>query len=134
MSTDVILVLWKVCWAKVAQFFYKERRMVTDISGCIVDESDKKPMFLSEEDLQNQSNPAAWRKGVQATDSNIFRSPRNAPEFPRIFQNTPRPAVMKPLPFAYKAFAKKPAEAVARPTIVIPKEETEDPPYAAKTP
>ena len=27
MSTDVILVLWKVCRAKVAQFFYKERRM-----------------------------------------------------------------------------------------------------------
>ena len=109
--------------------------MVTDISGCIVDESDKKPMFLSEEDLQNQSNPAAWRKGVQATDSNIFRSPRNAPEFPRIFQNTPRQTVMKPLPFAYKAFVKKPAtEAVARPTIVIPDQETEDPPYAAKTP
>ena len=108
--------------------------MSTDISGCIVDESDKRPMFLSEEDMQNQSNPAAWRKGVQAMDSNIFRSPRNAPEFPRIFQNTPRPAAMKPLPFAYKTFNKKPAEAVAKPTIVIPDQDTEDPPYAPKTP
>jgi hypothetical protein len=108
--------------------------MSTDISGCIVDESDKKPMFLTEEDMQNQSNPAAWRKGVQTTDNNIFRSPRNTPEFPRIFQNTPRPTVMKPLPFAYKAFMKKPTEAVAKPTIVIPDQETEDPPYAPKTP
>ena len=106
--------------------------MATDISGCIVDESDKRPMFLSEEDMQNQSNPAAWRKGVQAADGNIFRTPRNTPEFPRIFQNAPRPAAMKPLPFAYKTFAKKPAD--TKPTIVIPTEDTEDPPYAPKTP
>ena len=110
--------------------------MSTDISGCVVDESDKKPMFLTEEDIQNQSNPAAWRKGVQTTDNNIFRSPRNAPEFPRIFQSTPRPATMNPLPFAYKAFTRqkveKPPE--TKPTIVIPDQETEDPPYAPKTP
>jgi hypothetical protein len=42
---------------------------------------------------------------------------------------------MKPLPFAYKTFAKKTAtEAIAKPTIVIPTDDTEDPPYAPKTP
>ena len=101
------------------------------------------PLFLSETELKNQGNPYAWRKGVADTTSNIFRTPRSAPEFPRIFQNVPKrvQAPIKVLPFTYKAFQKvvKPERGEPergepeKPTIAIPTE-TEEPAYAPTTP
>ena len=90
------------------------------------------PLFLTETELNNQGNPYAWRKGVADTTSNIFRTPRSTPEFPRIFQNAPKRAPMKALPFTYKAFQKK-VETEVKPTITIPVD-TEEPAYAPTTP
>ena len=66
------------------------------------------PLFLSDTELKNQGNPYAWRKGVADTTSNIFRTPRSTPDFPRIFQNVPKRVQVptKALPFSYKAFQK----------------------------
>jgi hypothetical protein len=81
------------------------------------------PLFLSETDLQNQGNRYAWRKGVPSTVNNLFRTPRETSEFPSVFQNTPKTATIKALPFTYKAFQR------VRPSINIP-EPTEEPAYA----
>lgn len=140
IKTDVMFVVrTKVRRVKVAQFFYKERRMITDISGGTdYVRIAHAPMFLSETELQIQGDRTAWRKGVQTTVNNLFRSPRDTPEFPRIFQNVPKRVAANSLPFTYKAFKlQKPAtESIegVKPTIVIPESGLEDPPYAPKTP
>ena len=101
------------------------------------DNKEAVPMFLSDNELKNQGNPYAWRKGVADTTSNIFRTPRSLPEFPRIFQNVPKRVQppTKALPFTYKAFHKaKPEKGEPekgepeKPTITIPLEE--EPTYA----
>ena len=119
--------------------------MATDISGAIqeiktVTDSapEAVPLFLSEADLETQANRYAWRKGVPSTVNNLFRTPRDTPEFPSVFQNTPK-AITRALPFTYKAFqrvrpeAARPEAAVALPSISIP-EPTEEPAYAPTTP
>lgn len=107
-----------------------------------VDSPAPLPLFLSDTELKNQGNPYAWRKGVADTTSNIFRTPRSTPDFPRIFQNVPKRVQVptKALPFSYKAFqkvAKPEAEPEKgepeKPTITVPAE-TEEPAYAPTTP
>jgi len=100
------------------------------------------PLFLSDTELKNQGNPYAWRKGVADTTSNIFRTPRSTPDFPRIFQNVPKRVQVptKALPFSYKAFHKtaKPAGEPEKgepekPTTTVPVDEEpadEEPAYA----
>ena len=158
MSTDVILgYRWRV---KVAQFLYKERRMadfleenpqkggttkedkggaehplkISSNEGGQGGQTAPLPLFLSDAEIQNQANRYAWRKGVPSTVNNLFRTPRDTPEFPSVFQNTPKTGTTKPLPFTYKAFQRVRTEAhVAPPSISIP-EPTEEPAYAPTTP
>lgn len=103
--------------------------MNTDISGIT-----QPALFLSETELQTQGNRYAWRKGVTASVNNLFRAPRDTPEFPRVFQNTGKRVDTKPLPFTFKAFQRQvKTEEPVRPTITIP-DNTEEPSYAPKTP
>ena len=131
--------------------FLEDNKEAANEEGLVkaVDSPAPLPLFLSETELKNQGNPYAWRKGVADTTSNIFRTPRSTPEFPRIFQNVPKRVQVptKALPFTYKAFHKmakpekgepekgEPEKAVdeEKPTITVPAE-TEEPAYAPTTP
>lgn len=92
------------------------------------------PLFLSENELQNQAKNVGWRTGLKDISGSIFRTPTNSKEFPNVFQNTFKRNTTKQTPFVYTAKPKTNPKPSHTPLSIIAPSEEEDLPYGPTTP